>query len=396
MIESYLSKLIAVDLTHLEDLPYDDLESLRTKLRESKYLFYEYYFTKENKTVGVRKYTPSEVKNITNSIRTLYTDTPFARLENGWILGTSKVHFCFNSLDFNDFALTYEEMAQVSWHRTKKLFWDEVCSFCNPSGIYIGVDCDRLDEIRSLFENYPTINKKWDTKIDEIIEKINELLKTQLSESKSNVLLDLDKDSNGEVDLIENDFNKIIVQNQKKIIEVDRNYIQQFVKISNYIKTKRSNTQKIFESIGQTKNQKELEARVNLVRNQIHAYEQLVFHSISMVSALLTDDMITFFEIYEALDKLGIFNSNWQNEVSAKLDGIGNQLNSLLVAIYQMENSIVSELSNLSYTTSESFLSLQAAMETELRGIKSGISVNNLLSGIQSYQLYRLNKNLLN
>lgn len=114
-----------------------------------------------------------------------------------------------------------------------------------------------------------------------------------------------------------------------------------------------------------------------------------------MVSALLTDDMITFFEIYEALDKLGIFNSNWQNEVSAKLDRIGNELNSLLVAIYQMENSIVSELSNLTYTTSESFSSLQSAMETQLSGIKSSISVNNLLNGIQSYQLYRLNQNLL-
>jgi hypothetical protein len=395
MIESYLSKLLAADLTRLEDLPYNDLEGLRTKLQESKSLFYEYYFTKENKAVGVRKYTPSEVKNITNTIRTLYRDTPFARLENGWILGKSKIHFYFNSPDFSDFALTYEEMAKVSWHRAKKLFSDDRCSFCNPSGIYIGVDCGRMEEIKTLFENYPESNKKWEAKIYEIVDKINELLKTQLSESKSTVLLDLDKDSNGEIDLIENDFNKIIVQNQKKIIEIDRNYIQQFVKISNYIKTKRSNTQKIFESIGQTKNQKELEARVNLIRNQIHAYEHLVFHSISMVSALLTDDMITFYEIYEALDKLGIFNSNWQNEVSAKLDRIGNQLNSLLVAIYQMENSIVSELSNLSYTTSESFSSLQSAMETQLSGIKSGISVNNLLSGIQSYQLYRLNQNLL-
>jgi hypothetical protein len=261
--------------------------------------------------------------------------------------------------------------------------------------LYTAVDCGRMNVIKSLFENYPKSNKKWVEKIDKIIDKVNALLTTRLSESKSNVLLDLDKDSNGEVDLIENDFNKIIVQNQKKIIEIDRNYIQQFVKISNYIKTKRSNTQKIFESIGQTKNQKELEARVNLVRNQIHAYEQLVFHSISMMSALLTDDMITFFEIYEALDKLGIFNSNWQNEVSAKLDRIGNELNSLLVAIYQMENSIVSELSNLTYTTSESFSSLQSAMETQLSGIKSSISVNNLLNGIQSYQLYRLNQNLL-
>jgi hypothetical protein len=171
--------------------------------------------------------------------------------------------------------------------------------------------------------------------------------------------------------------------------------VQQFVRISNYIKAKRANTQKIFESIRTTKNQNELEARVGLVKNQVHVYEQLLFHSISMVSALLSDDMITFFEIYEAFDKLGIFNSNWQNEVSAKLDGIGNKLNALLVSIYQLENSIVNELSNLSYVTNESFSSLQRSMEEQLGSIKSGISFNNLLNGIQTYQLYNLNQKLL-
>jgi hypothetical protein len=393
MIESYLSKLIAADLTHLEDLPYDDLEGLRAKLQESKSLFYEYYFTKENKAVGVRKYAKAEVQSVSNTVSSFYGDIPFAVLENGWILGRKSIHFWFGNE--HDFSLAYEEMAKVSWHRVKKMWWPEACSFCNPSGFYVGFDCRLMDALKNLFESYPSSRKRWEDKIDALSAKIDDLLKQQLSTSKAAALSDLDKDANGEIDLIENDFNKILIQNQKRIIEIDRNYVQQFVKISNYIKTKRSNTQKILESIRQTKNQKELEARVNLVRNQIHAYEQLVFHSISMVSALLTDDMITFFEIYEALDKLGIFNSNWQNEVSSKLDGIGNQLNNLLVAIYQLENSIVSELSNLSYTTSESFSSLQSAMETQLSGIKSGISVNNLLSGVQSYQLYRLNQNLL-
>ena len=394
MIEAYINKIIKFDISKLEDLPYDNLEIIIAKLKECKGLFYDYYFLHENKKVGVRKYTSSEVKS-TADMANIYIDTPYASLENGWILGKSHIHFFFNSPNFRNFSLTYEQMAQVSWHRAKKFLGPEVCSFRNPSDIYIAVDCGRMNLIKDLFEKYPYSQKNWENKIDELIGKINNFLKYQLSETKSNILLELDKDSNGEIDLIENDFNKIIIQNQKKIIEINRNYIQQFVKISNYIKTKRSNTQKIFESISQTKNQKELESRVNLVRNQIHTYEQLVLHSIAMVSALLTDDMITFFEIYEALDKLGIFNSNWQNEVSSKLDSIGNQLNSLLVAIYQLENSIVSELSNLSYITSESFASLQSSMENELGGIKSQISVSNLLSGIQSYQLYNLNRNLL-
>jgi len=285
-------------------------------------------------------------------------------------------------------------MAKVSWHKTSTFFSTE-CSFCNPDGLYIGVDCGRMAAIQKLFENYPKSREKWDARINQIVSRLDDIIKQEFFASKSNALTELDKDSNGEIDLVENDFNKIIIQNQKQIIAIDRNYVQQFVKISNYIKTKRTNTQKIFDSIRFTKNQKELEAKVNLIRNQVHAYEQLVFHSISMVSALLSDDMIAFFEIYEAFDKLGIFNSNWQNEVSSKLDKIGNQLNALLVSIYQLENSLVSELNNLSYVTTESFGSLQSAMESQLKGIHSNISINNLLSGIQGYQLYRLNQNLL-
>ena len=392
-MDAYLNKAVGANLSKIEDLPHEDLEGLLERVKECKELFCEYYFSVENYAVGVQKYSHEERKAIKSSIITMHKDIPFARLENGWVLGRTHIHFSFKSLQ--DFKLTYEEMANVTWHESKSLFKTH-CSFCSPSGFYVGVDCTRMEAIKNLFATYPTSRKKWDNKINQIVGQLNDLIKQEFSASKSNALQELDKDSNGEIDLVENDFNKIIIQNQKQIIEVDRNYVQQFVKISNYIKTKRANTQKIFDSIRLTKNQKELEAKVSLVRNQVHAYEQMVFHSISMVSALLSDDMITFFEIYEAFDKLGIFNSNWQNEVSIKLDKIGSQLNALLVSIYQLENSLVRELNNLSYVTSESFGSLHSAMESQLKGIHSSISVNNLLSGIQSYQLYRLNQNLLN
>lgn len=392
MIEKFIKNKISIDLLNLDAVAYDDLEEIRNQIVECIGLFHKYYFTVENTKVGVRKYSSNEQKTINATVRTMYNDSPFACLENGWILGNERIHFCFNSPQ--DFSLTYSEMSNVTWHEVS-VFFNKKCSFCNPSGFYVGVDCNRMGEIQELFKNFPSSQKKWQEKLNGYIESVDKLLRDKLSGSKNNFLSELDKDSNGEIDLVENDFNKIIVQNQKKIIEIDRNYIQQFVRISNYIKSKRINTQKIFDSIRDTKNQNELEARVGLVKNQVHAYEQLVFHSISMVSALLSDDMITFYEIYEAFDKLAIFNSNWQNEVSAKLGGIGNRLNALLVSIYQLENSIVGELSNLAYITSESFSTLKGAMEEQLEGIKSGISVNNLLNGIQSYQLYRLNQKIL-
>jgi hypothetical protein len=206
-------------------------------------------------------------------------------------------------------------------------------------------------------------------------------------------LNNLDQDANGEIDLVENGFYKLLNKNQKTIISVDKNYIHQFVKVSNFIKTKKLNTQKIFESIRDTSSQEELEERVALLKNQIHSYELLVFHSINMIGALVSEDLITFYEIYESFDKLSMFNSNWENEVSEELTNIGNKLDDLMYSIYNMEQNIVSELSHLSYVTQESFEDLNRSVTNQLREVESSINTNNLLTGIQAYQLYRINKN---
>jgi hypothetical protein len=214
-----------------------------------------------------------------------------------------------------------------------------------------------------------------------------------LTNSKNSILDELDKNNDGEVDLISNEFNKLFSKNQKRVMEMDKNYIHQFVKVSNFIKTKKQNTQSIFESIRDTSSQEELEERVGLLKNQIHSYELLVFHSINMIGALVSEDLITFYEIYESFDKLGMFNSNWENEVSEKLTNIGDKLDDLMYSIYNMEQNIVSELSHLSYITQESFEDLNRSVTGQLKEIESSINTNNLLTGIQAYQLYKINKN---
>lgn len=217
--------------------------------------------------------------------------------------------------------------------------------------------------------------------------------RSELIVNQKNVLTELDKDGNGEIDLIENEFNKLFSKNQKRVMDMDKNYIHQFVKVSNFIKTKKQNTQKIFESIRDTSTQEELEERVALLKNQIHSYELLVFHSINMIGALVSEDLITFYEIYESFDKLAMFNSNWENEVSEKLTNIGDKLDDLMYSIYNMEQNIVSELSHLSYVTQESFEDLNRSVTGQLKEIESSINTNNLLTGIQAYQLYKINKN---
>lgn len=223
--------------------------------------------------------------------------------------------------------------------------------------------------------------------------------KEQLIVNKKNVIQKLDTDNNGEIDLIDNDFPKLLSKYQKQIIGIDKNYIHQFVKISNYISTKRKNIQQIFKSIDKINSKTDLEKRVKLLQNQVHTYDLFIFHSLNMIEALVTEDLITFYEIYEKFDKLGIYNSNWENEVSnkltsigSKLSNLGNKLDVLLNSIAKMEENIVSEIGSMNYSIQESFGDLNDSLTTSLKSINSSIDINNLFTAINTYQLYKINK----
>jgi len=212
-----------------------------------------------------------------------------------------------------------------------------------------------------------------------------------LLENQKLVLKELDKDGNGEVDDIEgeDDFGKLLRKHQDKIIEIDRKYIQEFVKVSNYIKTKKNNIQSIFNSLEKTNYDNELDSMFKLLKNQVHTYQLVLLNSFNMITSLVNDDMITFYEIHNSFDKLNMFNSNWENEVSNKLTDIGKGIRELIYSINQMEMNIVSELSNLSYVTE----GLKESVSQELNEVQSSINTNNLLTAVQTYQMYKVNVN---
>jgi hypothetical protein len=87
-----------------------------------------------------------------------------------------------------------------------------------------------------------------------------------------------------------------------------------------------------------------------------------------------------------------MFTGNWENEVSQKLSNIGEGLNDLMFSIDSMERNIVSGLNELSYVSQEGFSNLNKSVTRELQSIDSSIKFNNLLTGISTYQLYKINK----
>lgn len=297
---------------------------------------------------------------------------------------TKKIKYKFYPTLIGDEYLEYNQ--SNSWNSSAKL---PLCYFDFDEMLKakrLNIENEELMVLQKIFNCV----SKYITKVKkEIISKEDKLLK-----NKNKLISKLDKDGNGEVDFIDSEsYDKLLSKNQKDIIEIDKKYIQKFVKISIYLKTKKNNTQKIFESINGTKDDNELTELINLLKNQIHTYDLLVFHSISMMISLVKNDLISFYEIYECFDQLGVFNSNWENEVSEKLTDIGDGINELMYSINKMENKIVSSIDNLTYVTKDSFRELSDSVEKQLTNIDSTIKFNNFLNVIQTYQMYKINKN---
>ena len=86
---------------------------------------------------------------------------------------------------------------------------------------------------------------------------------------------------------------------------------------------------------------------------------------------------------------MNIFNSNFENEISKKLDDLNLNLVNLMFEIDTMGRKVVNSINHLSYVTEES----SKRLKYHLKEINSGIESNNFLSTIQTYQLYKINKN---
>jgi hypothetical protein len=117
------------------------------------------------------------------------------------------------------------------------------------------------------------------------------------------------------------------------------------------------------------------------LENQIKTMEYYRNMAVAMIVFYLNDKKIRYFEIYEAFEKLGVFDSTWQKNVLNKLDNIETRLAHI--------NNQLTELN-------QNFISLVVSSEnvvSELKEINSSIMTNNMLQAITAYQTWRINKN---
>jgi len=286
-----------------------------------------------------------------------------------------------------------------------KSFFGKISKSKEKSFDHLSLDCyPFVNEKESIygFQYHPAIKNEAYLDFDEFISKISETIDIsnidmeiiqgiqnfvnniityysqnliELSISLEDEISTIDKNGDGKADIVDaSDLMRLLNKNQSKIIEIDKDFIHKFIRISNYLKQRSQNIQSIFSSLKNEKSITNREELIGILKNQIHNYELLMFHSINMVVSISTDNLMAFYEIYETFDKLNVFNSNWENEVSEKLTNIGDKLDDLMYSIYNMEQNIVSELSNLNYVTQSSFEDLNRSVTSQLKEVESSIN----------------------
>ena len=236
----------------------------------------------------------------------------------------------------------------------------------------------------------------------------------------------IDKDANGQVDLIESSvFMEVVKKHQKEFQAINPDFVKNFVKLENNLKTRRASIESIFEytmkfelgnhgikGLTGKERAKYIQGRIDLRQNgqadvadanaakrdmedwnsnkeflmgEMKAYTAVQYNAIHMANALLTDDMITFYEIYEAFDKLEIWHSQYEKVSTTQLQSLNDNIRQLIRTTEESTSRIVNELGELTYRMAE--------QNDNLKEIYGAVTAGNLLSAINTFQLHRISKN---
>ena len=104
----------------------------------------------------------------------------------------------------------------------------------------------------------------------------------------------------------------------------------------------------------------------------------------TMVIFYLNDNKISYFEIHQAFEKLGVFDSTWQKNLMSKMSNIESNLNRISHDLTQMNNNF------------EQLINQSEKITSELQAINSSVKTGNMIQAISAYQLWRINRKINN
>lgn len=219
---------------------------------------------------------------------------------------------------------------------------------------------------------------------------------------------------------------QLIISNQNKIVEADKRYVLDFLKIHKFLNIKHQQIIKSVETLNKdVKVFKTIDSLSTLIIEQVNSYNIVYYYSLNMLVGLFEGDYVVFYELYEEFDELGIFKNKFEKDLTItltdikeelktmkidiikKLNIIENQLEKVVTGINQInrnlnevvnglisiEESISSGFNSLNHTINSNFNELNTNLSNNLDNLNSTVAFGNMINAISAYQLYKVNKN---
>ena len=219
---------------------------------------------------------------------------------------------------------------------------------------------------------------------------------------------------------------QLIISNQNKIVELDKRYVLDFLKIHNFLNIKHQQIIKSVETLNKdVKVFKTIDSFSSLIIEQVNSYNIVYYYSLNMLIGLLDGNFVVFYELYEEFDELGIFKNKFEKDLTAtltdikeelktmnvdivrKLTIIESQLEKVIVGVNQInqnltevvngliniEESISNGFNSLNHTIDSNFKDLNTNLNNGLENLNSTVAFGNMINAISAYQLYKVNKN---
>lgn len=254
---------------------------------------------------------------------------------------------------------------------------------------------NRFDEaLRAIQAELKPLIRRREQKLLRDKEERMEQARQELLKRNREILKEFDTDDDGFIDVVEfaADFKDLLEEHQAALAQVDHKLVHKLVKISLYLEQEQDNIYTFYRMIRETQDYEELNVQAGVLNNKIFLYHSLLVNSFGLLVALIDNNMLTFYRILETFDRLNIFNTNWQNEVFQKLRNLEDGINDLVDAIYSMESSLVDEIKELNYANLDAIEEMEESISSKLRDVGSKVKLNNLISGLQLYLVYKWSK----
>lgn len=102
----------------------------------------------------------------------------------------------------------------------------------------------------------------------------------------------------------------------------------------------------------------------------------------TMIIFYLNDNKISYFEIHQAFEKLGVFDSTWQKNLMSKMSNIESNLNRISLDLTQMNSNF------------EQLINQSEKITNELQAINNSVKTGNMIQAISAYQSWRINRKI--